>query len=215
MLDRTMNGFETMTKATMPLSREVHSIVLVASVCVVVAFASVMASPANGQDAFQPIQTPQNRPTDAPFPRLIAPDDLSLDASGKTDDASATGFAAPVITTISALLIVLSLFAGLVWISRRYGGNEPSRGALPQDVLQNLGSTALDAKTRVSFLKLGDRILVVAQTQTGDPQTLAEITDPDEISRVTNRCMGRPEIIGRRVDPAAHNERTRRDYPVG
>ncbi|WP_161604377.1 FliO/MopB family protein [Roseiconus nitratireducens] len=106
--------------------------------------------------------------------------------------------AAPVVTTASALAVVLAVFGCLVWITKRYGPVSGPRGGLPEDVLQNLGHAMIDGKTRVTFLRLGDRVLVLGQTASGDPHTLTEITDPEEISRVTHRCLGRPKIVGQR-----------------
>lgn len=131
------------------------------------------------------------------FPTLIAP---TASATDNTKEEPKGGFSGPLITTISSLVVVLAIFGGLVWISRHYGGASTPNGALPKDVLQHLGSSALDAKTKVTFLKCGNRILVVGQTQNGDPHTLTEITETDEVERITNRCMGRPEIIGRRSE---------------
>ena len=145
------------------------------------------------------------------FPALIAEDQ----AESGEGPALADGFAGPIVTTVSSLLVVLAIFGGLVWISRRYGSTRTPSGALPEDVLRNLGSAAIDAKTRVTFLKVGQRILVIGQTQTGDPQTLSEITDPDEVGRLANRCLGRPEIVGRRGSFAPSTDASRRDLAAG
>lgn len=143
------------------------------------------------------------------YPLLIAPQ--------ATDDAeeSESTMAGPVVTTVSSLLVVLAVFGGLVVISRRFGGTRTPSGSLPEDVLRNLGSAMVDAKTRVTFLKIGNRIVVMGQTQSGEPQTLSEITDPDEVSRLTNRCLGRPEIIGRRASYPGGAEASRRDLAAG
>ena len=130
------------------------------------------------------------------FPPLI--DENGSDVQ-ESQAASAFEISGPVVTTASALLVVLSLFAGLVWVSRRFGGQSRPPGGLPEDLFRNLGTSVIDGKTRVTFLQIADRILVVGQTTTGDPQTLAEITDPDECQRIVNRCDGRPEIIGQRA----------------
>jgi flagellar biogenesis protein FliO len=128
------------------------------------------------------------------FPPLIVdPDRDSGDTATEED-----GVFAPIITTGSALLVVLALFGVFVVVSRRWGPSRPIAGGVPEDVVQHLGSTPLDAKTRVTFLKIGQRLLVIGQTQSGDPQTLSEITDPDEVERLTHRLMGRPEIVGKR-----------------
>lgn len=151
------------------------------------------------------------------FPMLQVPG-----LSGESEPAGTdAGFAGPVVTTVSSLLVVLAVFGGMVWISRRFGSARTPAGALPDDVLRNLGSASIDAKTRITFLKVGQRILVIGQTPSGEPQTLSEITDPEEVERLANRCLGRPEIVGRRAtysaagDYSAGGQPTRRDLAAG
>ena len=145
------------------------------------------------------------------FPALIVPQEEAT----KTDQAADDGLTGPLVTTISALLIVLAVFGVLVWVSRRYGAVRTSGGVLPEDVAKHLGSTALDAKTRLSFVRIGTRILVIGQTQNGDPQTLTEIDDPEEVERLTNRCLGRPEIVGRRQASNSDSMALRRKLAAG
>jgi flagellar biogenesis protein FliO len=159
----------------------------------------------------QPVQAGFQVPVDA-FPELVVPDQADVSSSGA---ALQDGFAAPVVTTVSSLLVVLAIFGGLVWISRRYGSSRAPAGELPEDVLGKLGSTAIDSKTRVTFLKVSDRILVIGQTLSGDPQTLSEISDPEEVRRITDRCLGRPEIVGRRTALRSGLESSRRDLSAG
>ncbi|WP_372897871.1 FliO/MopB family protein [Stieleria sp.] len=161
-------------------------------------------------------QTSADRDAADAFPALV----VSGDAAADDGQAAGGTLAGPVVTTVSSLLVVLAVFGGLVWISRRYGSSGTLAGALPEDVLRNLGSAAIDAKTRVTFLKVGARILVIGQTASGDPQTLSEITEPDEVARLTNRCLGRPEIVGRRTAYPGGMDRggvesSRRDLAAG
>ncbi|WP_419580624.1 FliO/MopB family protein [Stieleria magnilauensis] len=161
-------------------------------------------------------QTSADRDAADAFPALV----VSGDAAADDGQAAGGTLAGPVVTTVSSLLVVLAVFGGLVWISRRYGSSGTLAGALPEDVLRNLGSAAIDAKTRVTFLKVGARILVIGQTPSGDPQTLSEITEPDEVARLTNRCLGRPEIVGRRTAYPGGMDRggvesSRRDLAAG
>jgi hypothetical protein len=158
------------------------------------------------------------------FPPLIvsdskhASDSESAPASGGGlfDGGLFGGFAGPVVTTVSALMVVLGLFGGLVWISRRYGG--PARmatGSLPDDVFRHLGETTVAGKLRVSYLACGDRIVVVGQSAGGEPTTLTELTDPEEVRRVTQRCAGRPAIVGRRVPLDSERNDSRQGRSVG
>ncbi|NND99494.1 MAG: flagellar biosynthetic protein FliO [Pirellulaceae bacterium] len=95
----------------------------------------------------------------------------------------------PLITTSFSLVVVLGLFAGLVWITRRYGNGSMTQGAIPSDVMKSLGSTPIDARTRVTMLLCGNRIIVMAQTASG-VHPLSEITDPAEVHRLTAACTG-------------------------
>ncbi|WP_220498282.1 FliO/MopB family protein [Rhodopirellula sp. JC639] len=160
----------------------------------------------------RPTPTEPTRHTSAgEFPALVVPGDADADGRASSDGA----LAGPLVTTVSSLLVVLAVFGGLVWISRRYGSSRTFQGALPEDVLRTLGSSAIDAKTRVTFVKVGARILVIGQTASGDPQTLSEITDPEEVERLTNRCLGRPEIVGRRSAYPSDVQASRRDLAAG
>jgi len=84
---------------------------------------------------------------------------------------------------------VLGLFAALVWLTRKYGARSLGTGMIPDDVMQSLGSAAIDPRTRVSMLRLGGRILVLAHTAQGI-HPLSEITDPDEVRGLTAACAG-------------------------
>ena len=97
--------------------------------------------------------------------------------------------AGPAITVTSSLVVVLGLFAGLVWATRKFGSRGMSQGMLPKEVLQSLGSAPLDARTRITMVRCGHRILVMAQTATG-VHPLSEITDSDEVHQLTAACLG-------------------------
>ncbi len=120
------------------------------------------------------------------FPLLESNDQ---NAGAKQEPA---GFATPLVTVVSSLAIVLGLFAGLVWLTRKFGGNAARVGSVPNEVLQPLGSTAIDARTRVMMLRCGSRIVVAAQTASGI-QPLCEITDPREVHELTVACTGQSQ----------------------
>ena len=44
--------------------------------------------------------------------------------------------AVPAITVTSSLAVVLGLFAGLVWLTRKFGSRAMNQGAVPKEVLQ-------------------------------------------------------------------------------
>lgn len=120
-------------------------------------------------------------------------------------DAGDEGLTKTLVTSGSALLVVLGLFAGLVWVQRRVGSSRGSDAVVPESVLERLGTVQIDAKTQATLVKFGDRLLLIGQSTSGQLQTLAELTDPDEVSRMTNRCLGRPEIVGRRSTTPRRN----------
>ena len=120
-------------------------------------------------------------------------------------DAGDEGLTGTLITSGSALLVVLGLFAGLVWVQRRVGSSRGGDAAVPESVLERLGTMQIDAKTQATLVKFGDRLLLIGQSTSGQMQTLAELTDPDEVARMTNRCLGRPEIVGRRSTTPRRN----------
>jgi flagellar biosynthetic protein FliO len=98
--------------------------------------------------------------------------------------------AAPTITVISSLAVVLGLFAALVWGSRRFGNGTTRNASIPKEVIQTLGSVPIDPRTRVTMLRCGNRVLLLAQTA-GTVQTLCEITDPQEVHDLTAACLGK------------------------
>lgn len=133
------------------------------------------------------------------FPDLLAGDEVEQTKTSFVDGLLKGDFATgPMVRTGSALLIVLSVFIGLIYGYRKLGSKGVVPGRLPTDLVQHLGSTVVDQGMRVSFLQLADRIVVLGQRANGDPVTLTEITDPVKIQQVVNRCMGRPQIVGQR-----------------
>jgi len=96
--------------------------------------------------------------------------------------------AGPAVTVTSSLAVVLGLFALMVWLSRRFGNRSLGQTALPSEVLQSLGTAALDARTKINLVKCGGRVLVVAQTATG-VFPLSEITSPEEVRHLIAQCQ--------------------------
>jgi flagellar biogenesis protein FliO len=134
---------------------------------------------------------------DDPEPRLVnrAASFPTLDRQNEPEvaevDSGAGDFpelAGPAVTMASSLIVVLGLFAGLVWLTRRFGTRRGG-GELPAEWIEPLGSTSIDSRTRVTLLRCGGRVIVVAQTQSGF-HPLTEITDPDEVRRTLAACRG-------------------------
>ncbi|QDT08620.1 FliO/MopB family protein [Planctomycetes bacterium K23_9] len=136
-----------------------------------------------------PLQPPRDfsPPADSGFPTLVR--STSNDQPTVDDDPSKSKSFGPLVTTGFSLVVVLGLFAGLVWVTRRYGNASMTQTGLPTDAMKSLGSTAIDARTRITLLRCGSRIIVMAQTATG-VHPLSEITEPIEVQRLTAMCNG-------------------------
>jgi flagellar biogenesis protein FliO len=142
------------------------------------------------EDVVQPAATNQADPHEGSFPLLKPPTDESrVDRDSPELGHRGKTIATPTITVASSLAVVLGLFAALVWGSRRFGGGTIQKGSLPKEIVQPLGSTAIDARTRLTMLRCGNRILVLAQSS-GTARTLCEITDPEEVRQLTAACVG-------------------------
>lgn len=107
----------------------------------------------------------------------------------EADDAPTNQLAIPAVTVTSSLAVVLGLFAAMVWLTRKFGSRSIAPGAIPREVMESLGTTAIDARTRVTMLRCGGRIIVLAQTPT-EVRAISEITDPEEVRHLTATCLG-------------------------
>jgi flagellar biosynthetic protein FliO len=148
--------------------------------------ASRSVAPASYETSTQPDQNPQSL-ANSGFPSLVSP---AATEQATTEHASATRKSfGPLVPPGFSLVVVLGLFAGLVWVTRRYGNGSMTQTGIPSDVMKSLGSTAIDARTRVTLLRCGNRIIVMAQTASG-VHPLSEISDPAEVQRLTSMCNG-------------------------
>ncbi|MCG8651161.1 MAG: flagellar biosynthetic protein FliO [Pirellulales bacterium] len=136
----------------------------------------------------QAIEPQQSPAASAPAFPMLNPSQPDSDTN-TTGPSHSSRIAGPAITVTSSLAVVLGLFAGLVWLTRRFGSRTLQAGALPGEIVQSLGSTTLDSRTKVILLRCGTRILVLAQSPTGI-QPLSEITDSEEVHRLTAACLG-------------------------
>jgi len=97
------------------------------------------------------------------------------------------------VTVISSLAIVLGLFFALVWVSRKTGGK--ANAPLPSEVCEVLGRVPLAPRQQVQVVRFGGKLLLVCVTANG-ARTLTEITDPDEVVRISASCkQGQPDSI--------------------
>lgn len=88
-------------------------------------------------------------------------------------------------TVISGLAIVIGLFLAFAWLTKRAAPK--SMMALPGEVVEVLGRAPLNSKQQMQLVRLGNRLLLLAMS-TDSAETLAEISDPAEVDRLTAIC---------------------------
>ncbi len=86
----------------------------------------------------------------------------------------------------SSLAIVLGLFFLVIWLARR--ALPKSATSLPTDVLEVLGRSPLASRHNLQLIRFGRRLLLVSVTP-DNADTLAEITDPDEVNHLAGLCQ--------------------------
>ena len=91
----------------------------------------------------------------------------------------------PLSNVLGALSIVLGVFFLLAWMMKRWTPKHATQ--LPSDVIEVLGRSPLTSKQTMHLVKLGNRLLLVTVTPDGT-ETLSEITDPDEVTRLVALC---------------------------
>ena len=99
--------------------------------------------------------------------------------------------------TLGSLFFVLTLFGCVAYWLRR--GNKGSNPLLSEDAWEILGRGNLGAKHDVQLVRLGSRILLLGHSP-NTIQTLVEITDPEEVQAMLQRCR-RATTITRRFFP--------------
>ncbi len=100
------------------------------------------------------------------------------------DGARAPGLASP-LAIAGSLGLVLGLFLVVAWIVRRTVPGEAA--ALPSEVVEVLGRAALAGKAQVHLVRCGGKLLLVSLSPAG-AETLTEITDADEVTRLAGLC---------------------------
>ena len=114
----------------------------------------------------------------------------------------------PLVTTGLSLGLVLTLFCAVVWLMRKSGGK--SNRALPGEIVEVLGVTAITPKQQMQLVRLGNKILLLSITQQG-VQPIGEVTEPEEVARICAVCQSnRPNSMSntfRQVLTQMENER--------
>ena len=88
-------------------------------------------------------------------------------------------------TVVLSLLIVLSAFFGVVWLTQR--GAAKTAATLPAEVVDVLGRIALAPRQQLQLIRVGRKIVLICITQSSTT-TLTEITDDEEVARISGIC---------------------------
>jgi flagellar biogenesis protein FliO len=91
-------------------------------------------------------------------------------------------------TIVTALAIVIGAFLVFSWALRRGSKKSGRRIALPAEVVSVLGRAPLAARQFAELLRVGNKLVLVAQTASG-PTTITEVTDPAEVDRLVGLCQ--------------------------
>ena len=114
---------------------------------------------------------------------LARPDSSkSKDAKKATNPASTSQ---ALTTVISSLGIVLAVFLVLTWVAKKF--SPPGMGVVPKEAVELLGRSPLSGRQQMQVVRIGNKLLLVALT-VGGAETLTEITDPEEVERLTALC---------------------------
>lgn len=89
-------------------------------------------------------------------------------------------------TVLGSLGIVLGVFFVVVWFTRR--ALPKAATTLPAEAVELLGRTPLSPRQNMHVIRFGGKLLLVSASQSG-AETLAEIDDPEEVTRITGLCQ--------------------------
>ncbi|MEM9645431.1 MAG: flagellar biosynthetic protein FliO [Planctomycetota bacterium] len=141
------------------------------------------------------------------FPALARTSDVSADSRlSLSESLQGKGTSGTLITVGSSLAIVLGLFGGLVWAMRRFGNRNHLGGQLPRAAFENLGSTSLDARTRITLIRVGERVVALSQSAT-ETRVISEISDPAEARRLAAHCNSDSQAVFTQTLKSIENER--------
>jgi flagellar biogenesis protein FliO len=86
---------------------------------------------------------------------------------------------------MGGLAVVLGLLFAAVWLVRR--AHPKSTAALPAEVVELLGWAPLSGRQQMHLVRFGAKLVLLSVTPTG-AESLSEITDLDEVNRLTGVC---------------------------
>jgi flagellar biogenesis protein FliO len=86
---------------------------------------------------------------------------------------------------LGSVAVVLGLFVLVVWFTRRGLPKQPPQ--LPREALEVLGRQRLFGKQELQLVRLGKKLVLLNITP-GSTEPLAEVTDAEEVDRLTGLC---------------------------
>ena len=108
--------------------------------------------------------------------------------SGQSRDTTSSahrGGPQGLLTVVSSLGVVLGLFLIVAWAMRR--ATPGQSGLVPGEVVEVLGKAPLANRQQVYLIRLGSKLVLVSVTPAG-VEALSEVTDPEEVQRLTGLC---------------------------
>ena len=113
-----------------------------------------------------------------------------------------------ILQTLAALGVVIALILLLRAFLQRIGG--ASAGSTSSGLVEVVARTGIGPRTQVLFLRINQRVIVVAQSSSG-LQTLTELDDPEEVAWLLGRVeSAKPMSISQGFRHLMH--RAERDY---
>lgn len=130
-------------------------------------------------------------------------------SSGDREDLAADGSDRSwILQTLAALGVVIALILLLRAFLQRLGG--APAGSTNSGLVEVVARTGIGPRTQVLFLRINQRIIVVAQSSSG-LQTLTELDDPEEVAWLLGRVeSAKPMSISQGFRHLMH--RAERDY---
>lgn len=139
---------------------------------------------ANEEIAAQPVAIETNpsetNPLALPPPR---------DADQTSASQSPIGGLGSLVNTLGALALVVGCFLLVAWFLKRSGAGADNGQA--SGAVQLIARTDIGGGQHASVVRFGNQLLLVAQSS-GQSQTLATITDADEVERICDLCQSEP-----------------------
>jgi flagellar biogenesis protein FliO len=155
-------------------------------------------APATFDTGVQEISSSRPQPEDSPskpMSKLLPPRPASLRRPTAESESAATGVTKvnfPSATTlVGSTCVVLSLFFAVAWLLKRTAPK--SMQSLPPGVIEVLGRAPLVRGQHLQLVRCGQRLLLLSVSATHS-QTLAEISDPQEVAALLNACGGKGSL---------------------